>query len=226
MTDKPPIRVLLVDEHLMVRTGLRMLLESWSGFEVVGEAATGDDAVALSAGRHPDILLVDLESEGAGGGLELLPRLLEATPSARILVLTANRDTDAHQRAARAGALGVVMKNGAIAELRKAIEKVHAGEVWLDRHLTATLLSELQRQPQVAERDPDAERLGSLTEREREVAALVCHGLRNKQIGERLFISETTVRHHLTSVFAKLAIATRFELVMLLYRQKLVEPPF
>jgi DNA-binding NarL/FixJ family response regulator len=213
------IRVLLVEDHAVVRAGLRLLIESRPGLVVVGEATTHADALAVAACEQPHIILLDLDL-GRENGLDLLPSLLAAASQARVLVLTGVRDVDEHRRAIRQGAMGLVLKDQAPDVLLKAIEKVHAGEVWLDRAMLAHVLSEMAVGA-ARPLDTNAARVATLTQREREVIALVDEGLKNKQIGDRLSITETTVRHHLTSIFAKLGVGSRLELVLFAHRHSL-----
>jgi two-component system nitrate/nitrite response regulator NarL len=214
-----PIRVLLVEDHAVVRAGLRLLIESRHGLVVVGEAATHADALTLAAREQPHIILLDLDL-GSEDGLDLLPILRAAAGQARVLVLTGIRDVNEHRHAIRQGAMGIVLKEQAPDVLLKAIEKVHAGEVWLDRTMLAYVLSEMAvggARPV----DTNAARIAALTQRDREVIALVDEGLKNKPISARLSISETTVRHHLTSIFAKLGVESRLELVVFAHQQGL-----
>lgn len=219
-----PIRILIIDDHIIVRAGLRMLIENHEGMTVVGEAGTRIDALAIAANEQPDIILLDLDI-GGESGLDFLRELLESATRARVLVLTGVRDPEAHRRAVHLGAMGLVLKDKAAEILIKAIEKVHAGEVWLDRALTASLISEITKSHQPKKVDPEAARIGSLTSRELEIVGLVCEGLKNRQIGDRLFISEATVRNHLTSILSKLGLSDRFELALYSYRQHLAKPP-
>ena len=218
------IRVLIIDDHAVVRTGLRMLIESQPRMEVTGEAAGHANALALATRDRPDIILLDLDL-GDESGLNLLPNLLVAAPNARVILLTGMRDTEQHRRAVRLGAMGLVLKDQAIEVLVKAIEKVYAGEVWLDPAMVANVLAEMSRTRETEQIDPEAAKIALLTEREREVITLICEGLQNKHIGQRLYISETTVRHHLTSVFDKLGVTNRLELVIYAYRHGLALPP-
>jgi DNA-binding NarL/FixJ family response regulator len=218
------IRILIVDDHVIVRAGLRMLLENHEGMVVVGEAGSRLEALAITTDQQPDIILLDLDI-GGENGLDFLRELLDAARGARVLVLTGVRDPESHRRAVHLGAMGLVFKDKAAEVLIKAIQKVHAGEVWLDRSLTASVLSEMLQADQTKKVDPEAEKIGSLTSREREIVGLVCEGLKNKQIGDRLFISEATVRNHLTSILAKLGLSDRFELALYSYRQHLAKPP-
>jgi two-component system nitrate/nitrite response regulator NarL len=222
--DLNTVRILLVDDHSVVRAGLRMLIESRPGLAVVGEAATTSDAVAAAGREQPDLILLDLDL-GGDSGLDILPELFATAKQARVLLLTGVRDPEEHHRAIRLGAMGVVLKEKAAEDLLKAIEKVHAGEVWLDGALMARVLGRSLPGGDTAAINPEVAKISTLTEREREVIALICEGLQNKLIGERLFISETTVRHHLTSIFDKLGVTNRLELVIYAYRHGLAKLP-
>src|SRR5713101_472371 len=192
---KEPIRILLVADHVIVRAGLRMLIENHKGLVVVGEAGTRIDALAIAAREQPQVILLDLDM-GNESGLDFLRELLDAAAGARVVMLTGVRDPEAHRRAVHLGAMGLVLKDKAAEVLIKAIEKVHAGEVWLDRSLTASVLSERSQADLGRKVDPDREKVASLTDREREIVRLVCQGLKNKQIADKLFISDATVRNH------------------------------
>lgn len=222
--DSKTVRIVLVDDHTVVRAGLRMLIESRPGLQVVGEAATTNEALAIVGQAQPDIILLDLDL-GGDSGLDILPELFTTAKQARVLMLTGVRDPEEHHRAVRLGAMGVVLKEKAADDLLKAIEKVYAGEVWLDGALMARVLGRSGPVGEIAAINPETARISSLTEREREVIALICEGLQNKLIGERLFISETTVRHHLTSIFDKLGVTNRLELVIYAYRHGLAKLP-
>lgn len=219
-----PIKILLIDDHVIVRAGLRMLLENHDGMIVVGEAGTPAEGLIIAEREQPDIVLLDLDM-GAENGLDFMPLCLSAVPTARVVILTGLRDAEAHRRAVHMGALGLVFKEKAAEVLIKAIQKVYQGEVWLDRALTATVLTERSHADERRKPDPESEKIAFLTEREREVVGLVCEGLKNKQIGERLFISEATVRNHLTSILSKLSLSDRFELALFAYRHHLAKPP-
>jgi two-component system nitrate/nitrite response regulator NarL len=233
MPQTKPISVLLIDDHAVVRSGLRMLVESRSGLKVAGEAANRAEALAIAKQEQPDIILLDLDMQN-DNGLNFLPHLLAAAGRARVLILTGVRDPDAYNQAIRLGASGLLLKEKAPDVLLKAIEKVHAGEIWFDRSTIGNVLTEMSRAggnksrnggPTDVSRDPEAAKIASLTEREREVSALIGEGLKNKQIASRLFISETTVRHHLTSVFDKLGVSDRLELIIYTYKHGLAKPP-
>ena len=216
------IRILLVDDHAIIRSGLKMLIESQPGRRIVGEPPDRPGAVAIASRERPDIVLLDLDL-GAESGLDLIPYLRGSVPQARILVLTGLRDPEVHRNALRLGAMGIVQKEMAGEVLLKAIQKVHAGEAWLDRSSIANLLSEFA-ESDTGRPDPEAARIASLSPREREVITLIGEGLNNKRIAERLQISETTVRHHLTSIFAKVGVSDRLELLVYAYKNRLAGP--
>jgi len=230
--DRKPTRVLIVDDHAMFRQGLRLLIESCRSdeleprpqFEVVGEAGNRADALALAAREQPDVILLDLILQDEDG-LESLPELLGAARGARVLVLTGVSGAEEHYRAVRLGAMGVVTKMQAPEVLFRAIESVCAGEVWIEPSMTVRILSEMLHNPEARKQDPEAEKIARLTARERGVITLVGDGLRNKQIADRLNISEVTVRHHLTSIFSKLKVRDRLGLALYAYRYGLAKPP-
>ena len=216
------LRVLIVDDQLMVRTGLGKLLED-AGMEVVGMAGSRAEAIAAAAREKPDVILLELEVDGEDS-LRFVPEIREAASNARVLILTGLKKQEGHQRAVQAGAVGVVFKNQEAEVLIKAVRKVHAGEVWLDRATMGNLFSEMTRKRSDG-RDPDETRRESLTERELQVITLIAEGLKNKQIAQRLFISETTVTHHLSSIFSKLDVSDRLELVIYAFGHDLARLP-
>jgi DNA-binding NarL/FixJ family response regulator len=218
---RPVIGVLIVDDHLVVRTALRALLEKQPGMVVVGEASTKNEAVALASREQPEIVVLDLCLKEESG-LDLIPELLAAAEESKIIILTGVTDPEEHQRAIRQGAMGVVSKEVSADLLIKAIERVHAGELWLNRHMTATLVKELRRERDSTRSAPEEDVTTQLTCREREVIGLIGEGLKNKQIAGRLCISEATVRHHLTSILRKLEVSDRLELLIFAYRHNLV----
>lgn len=217
------IRVLLIDCQLLFLTGLSALMADEPGLVVIGQATNRVEA--LDAARlMPDVILLE-PMLGAESGLDFLPDLLRIATEARILVLTTELDFDLHLRAVRLGAVGVVPKTEPAITLFKAIRKVHTGEVWLNRSIMAAVISDfrdggLEKKPR-----PEAAKIASLTDRELEVIGLIGEGRKNKQIGERLFISEATVRHHLTSIFEKLGVADRLELMIYAYQHGLATLP-
>jgi len=217
------IRILLVDDHTVMRLGLRFLIENQPGLKVVGEASGRTDALELAESQQPDIILLDLTLPGTDGA-QLIPELLAVAKAANILVLTGLAEPEAHKRAMHLGAMGVVLKDRAPELLIKAIQKVYEGEIWLDRAMVANVFRATMRLRDAKKHDPEAAKIATLTEREREVIALVGEGLRNKQIADRLFLSEGTVRNYLTTVFSKLEVSDRFELLIYSYRHAIARP--
>jgi len=216
------IKVLIVEDHLIVRAGLRMLLDKQPSVAVVGEAGNREDALALAASHQPDIVLLDLMLNEESS-LGFLSDLLACASQARVIILTGMPDAEVHRRAVSLGAMGVVLKGQDPAILYKAIDRVHAGEVWIERSLMASVLSQMSQAK--SSRDPEADKIALLTPREREVIALIGEGLKNRGIAERLFITETTARNHLASIFTKLGVTDRLELALYAYRHHLVPPP-
>jgi DNA-binding NarL/FixJ family response regulator len=215
------IRVCIIEDHAMVRAGLRMLIENNDGMSVVGEAANRIEAFECARKSPPDIFILDLDLKDESG-LDFLPDLISTYTDARVLVLTSATDTEAHHQAIEAGAMGLVLKGEAAEVLIHAIRRVHAGEVWMTRSLTASVLTRISHG---STDDAESKKIASLTKREREIIALIAHGFKRSQIADSLFISETTVRNHLTSILSKLELADRFELVFYAYRNGLAKPP-
>ncbi|HEU4477120.1 MAG TPA: response regulator transcription factor [Pyrinomonadaceae bacterium] len=220
-TSTPTIKVLIVDDHAVVRAGLRMLIDQDPDMKVTGLAGNRSEALAAATSEQPHIIILDIVL-GDDDGLSFLPELRAVAGNARVLVLTGLRSPESQRRAMRAGAMGIVLKEHAAEVLIKAIKKVHQGEVWLDRLAMGSVLQEISENKQP---EPDREKIASLTEREREVIGLVGEGLKNKQIASRLFISETTVTHHLSSVFSKLEVSDRLELIIYAFRHGLAKMP-
>jgi len=219
-----PIRILLVDNHALVRAGLRLVLGCHPEFHVVGEAGNPADALEVARQEQPEIILFELDPD-RGLGLEFIPQLLDVTKKARLLLVTGQRDIQVHQQAARLGAMGIVLKDQQTDVLIKAIIKVNAGEAWLDRSTVANVLTLFSRAHSQENTDPEAEKIATLSPREREIISLIGEGFKNQQIAEKLFLSETTVRHHLTSIFSKLGVSDRLELIIYAYQHGLAQLP-
>jgi two-component system nitrate/nitrite response regulator NarL len=216
------IRTLLVDDHTVVRTGLRLLIEGRAGFEVIGEADNGKDAVTIASRERPDIILLDLIL-GNDNGLDYIPTLSASCSTARIIVLTCLHDAELQQRAVQLGAMGLIVKEQTAEVLIKAITKVHAGEAWVDRTTMAHLISEISHPGKRNGNGSEAAQINTLTRREREIVRLVAQGLKNKQVANSLCISAITVRHHLTAIFSKLGLSDRFELIVFAHRHNLCD---
>src|SRR5262249_13923084 len=164
MSISPPqsVRVLIVDDHGIMRAGLRMLLESHPGTIVVGEASTCADALALATVTQPDVILLDLDL-GGENAVESIPTLLQTAPDTRILVVTGVRDSEVHRQAIRHGAMGLVVKEKAVETLLQAITKVRAGEVWLEPTMIARVLEDLTRPQASPQTSAEATKIARLT---------------------------------------------------------------
>ncbi|MEV5332158.1 response regulator transcription factor [Streptomyces werraensis] len=196
-----PIKVLLVDDHQVVRRGLRTFLEVQDDIEVVGEAADGAEGVALAGELQPDVILMDVKMPGMDG-VEALRRLREQDHRARVLVVTSFTEQRTVIPALRAGAAGYVYKDIDPDALAGAIRSVHAGHVLLQPEVAGALLSQ-------EESGSGAGRAGSLTEREREVLGLIADGRANREIARALVLSEKTVKTHVSNILMKLDLADR-----------------
>jgi two-component system nitrate/nitrite response regulator NarL len=205
------IRILLVDDHKTMLWGLERLIQAEGpSFTLVGSASDGAEATALCASLHPDIVLLDLDLKGSSS-IDFLPALV-ANGSTRVVILSANRDQGTLAAAVKAGARGVVSKEAPTDDVLLAVRKVHGGELWLDQSLMQALLGQLVAPAPRA--DPEAERIATLTARERDVIGMIVQGkgALNKDLAERAFISERTLRNHLTTIYQKLDVANRLEL--------------
>ena len=220
-----PIRIMLVDDHRSVLSGLEKLIEAETPkMQVVAKATSRASALALVADEKPDVVVLDLDLGGENGA-ELIPRLIE-TASARVLVLTGMRDEKAHEASVLRGASGVVRKEEPAETLLKAIERVHQGELWLDRSMTARVFVELGRAKGLPSRQAEARELMTLTRREREIVEqLVAHpGVDNKKLAKTIGMGEHTLRNHLTRIYDKLGVSNRLELYLLAQRLGLNRP--
>src|SRR4051812_10895713 len=196
-----PIRILIADDHAVVRVGLRALVSSEQDIQVVGEAAEGNSAVAQARALQPDVLLLDLMMPGKHG-VQVIEELTEAAPQVRVLVLTTFVDDEQLFPALRAGAVGYLLKESRPAELIQAIRDVAEGKPALDASIARRVLQGLA-QP------PSAPATEALTEREADVIVLVAEGRSNKEIASRLNLSERTVRSHVSRILAKLDLSSR-----------------
>jgi DNA-binding NarL/FixJ family response regulator len=216
------IRIVILYDHAMIRTALRVLIEMHPRMIVVGEAGNSAEALAVTGREQPDIVLLDLAHDNEDE-LDIIPGLCSASRRTRVLVLTGNSNTEIYTRAVLLGAVGVLQKDNAAEVLIKALEKISEGEAWIDRSTLANVLAEISRRDEAKVVDNDSTRIATLTPRERQVISLVCAGLKNKQIAERLFISESTVRHHLSAIFSKLELSGRFDLIIYAHRHELTK---
>jgi NarL family two-component system response regulator LiaR len=208
------IRVLVVDDHAVVREGLRAFLDLQDGIDVVGEASDGHEAIAAAEDLRPDVVLMDLVMPRLDG-LAAMRALRERVPGARVIVLTSFLDDEKVLPALRAGAAGYLLKNAAPQELARAIRAASAGEVLLDPVVAARLVDTLAG---------GGEPLDRLTPREREVLELIGRAFPNKLIARELGLSEKTVKTHVGHVLAKLGVTDRTQAAVVAVRAGLVEP--
>lgn len=220
-----PIRVMIVDDHQTMLWGLEQLISADSTrMQVVGTACNGDEAISKALDLKPDVVLLDLDLDGHSA-LDILPKLL-AHPGTQVLILTGERQQQVLDSAVHKGARGVMGKDAAAAQVLKAIEKVHLGELWLDRLTMSRVLSGLM-EPQAPQtphkQDPEAHKVAGLTQRERGIIEIIVQGCgaSNKKLAEQLFISEHTLRNHLSSIYHKLDVGNRLELYVYALKHQL-----
>ena len=214
---KAKIRIVVADDHPIFRDGLCKLLALEEDFEVVAQAQDGRQVLEVLQQFEPDILLLDLKMPGLDG-LATLQRLQAVKNKTRVIVLTASDDKTEFVQAMKLGTSGIVLKQTATELLIKSIRKVHAGEIWLDSHTTQAVIrqfvaNEEPPQPPPTSQVRDRER-SPLSQREREIVALVAQGFKNKEMAEKMFISEQTVKNHLHNIFDKLGVSDRLELAL------------
>jgi DNA-binding NarL/FixJ family response regulator len=220
MASGAKIRIVVADDHPIFRDGLCKLLALEEDFEVVAQAQDGRQVLEVLQQHEPDILLLDLKMPGLDG-LGTLQRLQAVKNKTRVIVLTASDDKNEFVQAMRFGTSGIVLKQTATELLIKSIRKVHAGEIWLDSHTTAAVIRQfvaadetpLPLAPSSAVPGRERER-SPLSQREREIVALVAQGFKNKEMAEKMFISEQTVKNHLHNIFDKLGVSDRLELAL------------
>ena len=207
--------IVIISDDVLGREGLRLMIEMRTNFSVIGEERICAEAVKLISRKQPDIVLLDanLNDENSAA---LLDALTAAFSGLRVLVLTSNCDTELHQQAIRSGAAGLFVKDKRCDILIKAIEKVIKGEIWIDKSLVRPRLAELRRSN--LDYENERSKIASLTCRELEIITLICEGLRNQEIADRLFINKKTVSNQLTVIYSKLMVAHRLELSI--YAQK------
>ena len=212
---KGTVRILIADDHPIVRDGLKKLLLLEDDFAVVGEAGDGREVLERVRELDPDVLLLDLRMPNLDG-LATLQALQQTNKRTRVIVLTASEDKNEFVQAMKLGCSGIVLKQTAPDLIVKSIRKVNSGEIWLDSHTTAAVMRQFSTGLEGAggsgggkgrERSP-------LSTREREIVALVAQGYKNKEMAEKMFISEQTVKNHLHNIFDKLGVSDRLELAL------------
>jgi len=215
VTPAPKIRVLLVDDHAVVRSGLRAFLEAYDDLELAGEASSGDEAVRLCDRVSPDVVLMDLVMPGTDG-IAATRAIRERHPGLQVIALTSFQEQDRIQAALDAGALGYLLKNVGADELARAIRSARAGQPTLAPEATRALIHAATRPPEPGH---------DLTPREREVLVLMVQGLNNTEIAARLVVNRSTVKFHVSNVLAKLGAASRTEAVALALTRRIVLEP-
>jgi DNA-binding NarL/FixJ family response regulator len=229
--DVATIRIVLADDQPLVRAGIAMLLSVQAGMDVVGEAADGLEAVALAQELQPDIVVMDLQMpnlDGVGATRQLTADNFAADRkhTVKVLVLTTFSNDEQVYAALRAGASGFLLKDGVPTDLANAVREIHAGNAYLHPAVTRSVIADLAHRPGPAPRTPAGQTglLDRLTPRECEILQLMAHGLPNREIAERLFLAEATVKTHVCRVIMKLGVEDRTQAVVVAYQNHLVEP--
>jgi len=220
-TPPAPIRVLVVDDQELVRSGFCVILDAADGITVVGEAANGEAAVRAAAAHHPDVVLMDIRMPGMDG-LEATRLLARSEPAPKVVMLTTFDLDEYVYEALRAGASGFLLKDSPRADLIAAVRIAAAGNAMLAPTITRRLIEAFARRP--AQTAPSPARLASLTAREREVLVLMARGSTNTEIAGALFVSEATVKTHVGNLLAKLGLRDRVQAVILAYETGIVVP--
>ena len=220
MSADSKIKLVIVDDHTLFREGIKKILALEKDIEIVGEAFDGEEVISVLNRCEPNIMLLDVKMERVNG-LQVLPRIVEQFPLLKVIILTAQVSSAESVKAIRDGARGVILKHAASEFLIKGIRKVAEGELWADSSTMTQVVDSLSRKYRV-ERSPEKGRK-ELSDREIEVVTLVASGHRNKEIANKLFISEQTVKTHLSNIFQKLEVNDRLELALYAMRNGLVE---
>jgi RNA polymerase sigma factor (sigma-70 family) len=215
-----PIKVVIADDHTLFRDGIRRILSLEKDMLVVGEASRGDEVTKVVERAKPDVLLLDLKMP-KGDVVQTLLEVNEHNPATKIIVLTAYSEDENILNAAKGGARGYLLKGVDFPTLLQAIKAVHGGGLWIDKEMpSADVFQEIaQGQVNAAPDIKYDETLDSLTKREKEILRLVAEGLTNEEIGKKIFISEKTVKTHLTNIFDKLKVNNRFKAALMIMGQ-------
>jgi DNA-binding NarL/FixJ family response regulator len=216
-----PIKVVIADDHTLFRDGVKKILSLEKDILIVGEAARGDEVIKAVERGKPDVLLLDLRMP-KGDVVQTLLDVKERNPETKVMILTAFADDETVLNAAKGGARGYLLKGADFATLLQAIKKVHNGELWIDKEIPAADAFEeiaLGQIEHVMAPQHD-EAVESLTRREMEILRLVAEGMTNEEIGKKIFISEKTVKTHLTNIFDKLKVNNRFKAALMIMGQK------
>ena len=217
MTDQTKIRVLIVDDHSVVRMGLRMFFDHQPDIEVVGEATDGSEGVAMARRLEPDVILMDLLMPNMDG-ITAIGRIKAELPLTEIVTMTSFIEEEKVTSALEAGASGYVLKDAEAEEVAAAVRAAYAGEMHLDPAVARLLADRMRRKPANDLVEP-------LTDREKDVLNLLGQGMSNKEIGTALFITERTARTYVSNILGKLGLASRTQAALYAVEHKLVEPP-
>jgi NarL family two-component system response regulator LiaR len=212
------IKVLIADDHKMFRQGLRMLFEMEPDIKIVGEARDGLEAEQMNDSTEPDVILMDINMPGIDG-VEATRRILKTHPDANIIILTMFREDEHVFQAIKAGAHGYVLKDADSSEVTRAIRAVAAGESVLDTAMTSKVFQQFKIMSEITEKS-NAE---GLTERELEILALIANGSSNREIGDKLFLSEKTIKNYITSIFQKLQTNDRTQAAVYAIQRGLIQ---
>jgi DNA-binding NarL/FixJ family response regulator len=221
LVEQQPIRIVLADDHPVVRIGVRNMLTERDGFEVVGEADDGDEAITQTLEQTPDILLLDVQMPRLPG-LEAMRAIMNGSPTVKIILLTSTITTQQIIEALHIGARGIVLKDALAAGLHTAIKTVYAGDYWIGGKRVVNLVSalhDLMRQAQ-----PPQRKTYGLTPRELDVVGCIVEGCSNRDIAKQFTLSEETVKRHLSNIFDKTGVSTRLELALFAIAHQLVAP--
>ena len=218
-----PIRILIADDHALLRQGIRNFLSLESDFEIIGEAADGEETIRRASELRPDILLLDINMP-TGNGIEVATRLRETHPEIRILALTIHDDENYMMKMIQSGAAGYLLKDVEPSMMVQAIRRVHAGESFVEPSLTAKLFRGItDREAQKpAPQAPGMSESDKLSAREIEVLRLIGRGMSNAEIARELYLSEKTVKNHLTNIFRKIQVWDRTQAVLFAIKHKIV----
>ena len=218
------INIFLIISQPLFSAGLRLLIEKTPEMRVLGESRAMNEAIETVTAEKPNIIVLDLDM-GKQEALELLTCMRKVANEARVVLLASKFDSELYSRAVYLGVKGFVTKEQGAEFFIKAIRKVYAGEVWLDRVNLANVIDRISDRGTNHKANPEEANVRLLTARELEIIRLVSKALKNREIADCLLISEATVRHHLTSIFNKLNVSDRFDLVLYAFRHSIVDPP-
>jgi two-component system, NarL family, response regulator LiaR len=215
MTEKKVIKVIVVDDHPLVRHGIKTVFEAYDDIEMVAEAENGKEAIEICAKHKPDVVIMDMVMPILDGA-EATSQLIKRFPDIKVIALTSFNDKDLIKKSLKAGAVSFILKNVSGAKLVKVIKDVYRGNYVLSPNATKILLTELR------EKTDDNIKL---TKREKEILTHIVEGLSNKEIAKRLFLSNSTIQFHVSNILSKLGVSKRTEAAYLALKQKLVELP-